>query len=120
MNLLKETIDDIKKSGHNIEDISFIGSPKSGYSCTWDEFKILADREYYSGFGSQEVACDLEIIFDDGLRMWRHEYDGSECWYYSRPVTINHNHKPIKSLFSIDGDCAGWGDLDEIQVGFKP
>lgn len=33
MNLLDETIKDVKDSGHSINDIIFIGSESSGYSC---------------------------------------------------------------------------------------
>lgn len=52
MNLLKETLEDIKHSGHEIADIVFIGSQNSGYSCTWLEFEKLADQEYDDGFGA--------------------------------------------------------------------
>ena len=85
MNLLSETIKDIESSGHTTDDIVFIGSEKSGHSCTWEQFVSLADREYDSGFGSSEVATDLIIVFSDGSKMWRGEYDGSEWWEDSSP-----------------------------------
>ena len=112
MNLLEETIHDIERSGHNPNDIVFIGSPKSGHSCTWSEFESLADREYDDGFGAQQVASDLVILFSDGTNMWRHEYDGSEYWNYSSPITIPSELKPIRSLF-VRG--IGWEDLEEIH-----
>ncbi|MDY0198969.1 MAG: hypothetical protein RBR68_14285 [Tenuifilaceae bacterium] len=111
-NLLEETIDDIKRSGHKIEDIIFIGSEKSGYSCTWDEFRELADEEYTEGFGAQKVATDLIIVFSDGAGMWRHEYDGSERWMYSVPFKMPTEAKPIKCLFA---QSVGWDDLDAIH-----
>ncbi len=56
INFLQETICDIKKSGYTVNDIMFIGSPQTGHSCTWDEFTILANKEYNSGFGAQ-IGC---------------------------------------------------------------
>ena len=96
--LLEETLDCIENSGHTPEDILFIGSEESGHSCSWEEFKKLADEEYDSGFGAAEVACDLIIVFKDGQRMWRGEYDGSEWWDYSVPTTIPKETKPITKL----------------------
>lgn len=98
-NLLAETIEAIHESGHKVDDIVFIGSVESGHSCNWEEFEVLADKEYHSGFGSQKVASDLEIVFSDGLRMWRNEYDGSEWWMFSKPVILPNERKEIKSLF---------------------
>lgn len=112
-NLLKETIEDIKQSGHEPSDIVFIGSKETGHGCTWEEFEKLADKDYDSGFGAQEVASDLIIAFGDGATMWRHEYDGSECWEYSEPFVMPESQKPIKSLF-VKG--VGWEDLQEINA----
>ena len=92
-NLLKETLQDIEYFGHKVQDIVFIGSIDSGYSCTWAEFLVLADIEYYSGFGGQKVATDLTIVFRDGGTMWRSEYDGSEWWAYSKPAEIPKEQK---------------------------
>lgn len=111
MNFLKETIDDIKDSGHSPDDIIFIGSEKSGHSCTWDDFCKLADNDYYNGFGGQSVAVDLIIVFSDGSTMWRGEYDGSEWWNYSKPFTMPEKLKKIKSLFPKES----WSDLEDFN-----
>ena len=97
-NLLQETIQCIEDSGHEIQDIVFIGSVVSGHSCTWDDFLLLADIEYDSGFGAREVAYDLVIVFKDGSNLWRNEYDGSEWWEYSKPVEIPKEQKKILRL----------------------
>lgn len=115
MNLLQETIEDIEQSGHKPEDIVFIGSEGTGHSCTWDEFTELANRDYDSGFGAQEVASDLIIVFSDGAKMWRHEYDGSENWDYSSPFKMPEETKQIKSLF-VTPEQIGWADLAEINA----
>ena len=114
MNLLKETTIDITDSGHTPDDIVFIGSRESGHQCTWAEFQKLADRDYDSGFGAQEVATDIEIVFSDGSTMWRHEYDGSECWHYSKPFVAPETKLPIRSLFVAPAQV-GWQSLADID-----
>lgn len=110
-NLLEETKEIIAESGHEISDIVFIGSEISGHSCTWDEFCILANKDYDSGYGGQEVAFDLIIIFKDKQRMCRGEYDGSEWWTYSSHFKRPENEIKISNLF-----CEiGWDSLEEIN-----
>ena len=99
MNLLNETEEAVKNSGHTPSDIVFIGSEKTGHECTWDEFRLLANREYDDGFGGQEVASDLIIVFSDGQSMWRGEYDGSEWWEHAKPFVRPSTKLPIDSLF---------------------
>lgn len=109
-NLLTETQQDIEASGHTPDDIIFIGSEDQGYSCTWDEFKQLANVNYNSGFGAAEVATDLIIVFADGSKMWRDEYDGSESWAYSTPFVMPSKKLPIKRLVG-----AYWPSLESLQ-----
>lgn len=111
-NLLKETIGDITNSGHNPKDIIFIGSVRSGYSCTWEEFKLLADFEYDSGYGSQKVATDLAIFFSENSYMSRKEYDGSEWWEYCSPQKLPTQTRKITTL---GGDERMWSSLKEIN-----
>ena len=111
MNLLEEKKEAIERSGHTIEGIIFIGSEGSGHQCTWNEFKKLANRDYDSGYGGQEVAHDLIIVFSDGFKMWRGEYDGSEWWEFSTPFKTPKEKKPITSLFAD----IGWSALLEIN-----
>lgn len=97
-NFLKETLEAIEQSGHVPEDIIFIGSVDTGHSCAFDEFKIMADVKYDSGFGSQKIADDLIIAFSDGQQMSRGEYDGSEWWEFHKPFKMPENKKPIARL----------------------
>jgi len=110
MSLLEETKDCIKSAGKKPEDIIFIGSLESGYSCTWDEFIKLADFEYDSGYGGAEVATDLRVVFKDMTYMSRGEYDGSEWWDYQEVIKIPTKVKPIKTL---KGGL--WGSLKEVD-----
>jgi len=115
MNLLKETIDIIESSSLIIEDIIFIGSEKTGHECTWDEFKILADKYYDDGFGAQEVAYDLIFVFKDGTKMVRSEYDGSEIWEIQKPFIRPKQKFSIKSLFAR----VGWDSVQECTGDFN-
>lgn len=112
MNLLDETRKCIKDSGHDVRDIIFIGSEDSGHQCTWAKFAKLADREYGSGYGAAQVAEDLIVVFSDGAKMWRGEYDGSEWWNFSSLFKKPSEAKPIGKLFALG---VGWEDLAEIN-----
>lgn len=112
--ILDETLGAIEGSGHAPEDIIFIGSTETGHSCTWDEFKRLAeegDANYYSGYGGQTLASDLQIAFSDGSIMRRTEYDGAEGWESVKPFEIPYELKPIATI------CNGesWATLEEMN-----
>ena len=114
MNFLQETKKAIKNSGHTPTDIVFIGSTTSGHSCTWDEFTTLADFRYDDGYGAQEIATDVKVVFSDGASMWRYEYDGSEKWEYGEPFVPPLTTYPITTFRS--GDV--WATLQEMnQLG---
>jgi hypothetical protein len=113
-NLLAETLNDIKELGYTPEDIVFIGSRKSGYQCSWEEFASLADVEYDESYGAQKVATDLEIVFSDGSGIQRGEYDGSEWWTYFQPFTPPDVRKPITRLVCT-GMEVGWISLASLH-----
>lgn len=112
MNLLEETKIDIERSGHTIADVAFIGSVDAAYSCTWDEFTNLADVEYDSSYGTSEIATDLIVLFSDGKKMWRGEYDGSEWWEFDAPGEVDYS-KPGKPIERLHGKFAG--ALERLQ-----
>ena len=120
-NFLEETKEAIKQSGHTVDDVTFIGSEETGHQCTWEEFEILADVDYNAGFGAQCVADDLIIVFKDGKKMYRSEYDGSEWWEFSTPFKkpnvklkidrLIGNYWPSLSKLH-DEDCKGHNWFD--------
>ena len=112
-NLLKETITAIIDSGHIPNDIIFIGSEKSGHECVLEQFEQIANFNYYSGCGGQEIAQDLTIVFSDGRKLWRGEYDGSEWWEYSTVFKKPAITLPLIHLMSPNGDS--WCDLKEFN-----
>ena len=113
INLLIETKGAMLGSGHKVKDILFIGSEETGHSCTWEEFEQLADVEYDNGYGSAQVAQDLIIVFTDGVKMWRNEYDGSEWWSLYGPFKMPKELKPIKRIVA-DRTHRGC-DLEELN-----
>ena len=115
MNLLQETVEFINGIDQKTEDIIFIGSEKSGHSCTWAEYEILANRRYDNGFGAQEVATDLIIVFSDGTKMWRCEYDGAESWTHFSPFEMPKETRPIKNLFANDFGREDLANINLIQ-----
>lgn len=115
-NLLQETKEAIKSSGHKKSDIVFIGSEKTGHECTWAEFCKLADVEYNAGYGAAKVAQDLVVVFADGQKLWRREYDGLEWWEHSTPFVRPKRKLPINSLV-VPKERVGWMDLAEINIG---
>lgn len=106
INLLEETLEIFFEKGVDSKDIEWIGG--FDYECTWEEFKVLADREYDAGFGGQEVASNLVIVFKD-FWLGREEYDGAENWaVYEKPDRPT-NPKKIEHLFG------GWSTLSDIH-----
>lgn len=81
-NLLVETQKHMDIYGKTLYDITYIGS-KCGYkTCTWDEFRTLADKEYIKGgFDEVAIATDLIIVFRDKSIMYRNfDAFGLEGW----------------------------------------
>lgn len=114
-NLLVETIEAMLEVGKTAEDIVFIGSVESGHSCEWAEYEKLANVEYDNGYGREEVAVDLEIIFNDGGRLKRGNYDGSEWWAYVPAFEKPKKFNPIRNLF-IDSFDARLADVNKDAV----
>ncbi len=92
MNLLKETLQMLSDIKKRESDIEFIGSGDGQYSCDFEDFCKLANVEYDEGYGGNEVASDLVIVFTDNSWLSRGEYDGSEWWDY--------NVCPVKQYYS--------------------
>lgn len=107
-NLLEETLEKLKENNKKQTDVLWVGSTEYGY-ISWASFKKLADEEYDSGYGGQEVATDLKIV---GKNWWleRHEYDGSEWWEF-KSIPEKPSAKRIKKVISEDS----WSTLEEIN-----
>lgn len=114
MNLLKETIQKLEENRKTPEDVLWCGSEEFGYF-TWSDFLLMANREYDSGYGGQEVATDLRIV---GKDWWleRHEYDGSEWWEF-KSIPKKPKTKNIGQVLSREDS---WATIKELnQPGGK-
>ena len=111
MNLLKETELFLHNNELLVDDITFIGSSDGRFSCSWKEFEILANKEYDSGFGGQNVATDLVILMNSGKIIKRKEYDGSEWWELICQPPRYNCPKGITNLFCLDP----WENLATIH-----
>ena len=112
MNFLKETVEAITESKHTSDEIIFIGSEITGHSCNWQEFTEMADFEYDDGFNIQVIPHDLLIVFSDGSKLVRHEYDGSEWWEHRAQFVMPKIKKQIHNLKALDEK---WVNLAKIN-----
>lgn len=104
INFLTETKDFVTMTMHSGLDITFIGSKDGEYGCTWQEFESLANFDYEPGYGRQQVAKDLVILFSDKTFMSRSEHAGKESWVFNTPIIATEEPKKIVSLFITEED----------------
>ena len=97
-NFLKETEAVMEEEHLSAKDIVYIGDGES--SCTWEEFRTLADVEYDSGYGCEEIIIGLTIVFNNGVELQRGEYDGSEWWDVHIPFNLGRL-PPQKKLKAV-------------------
>ena len=111
MNLLQETLNVLKISGLCPNDVRWVGS--GDFYTTWEVFAKIANTEYYEGYGSQEVACDL-VIIGDNWWMERTEYDGSEAWDF-KTVPLKPTEEIELKALTIDQAV----NPEEISCGWE-
>lgn len=111
MNLKNETLRILQENGKKKSDVRWVGC--SEFLIPVSLFWELADQEYDSGFGAQEVAADL-IVAGDGFWLERHEYDGSEWWEFKEAPPMPLEEKTVKNLI---GRMPGlwWSTLAQIN-----
>ena len=113
-NLLKETLEVLKRHGKKPEDVKWCGSPEYGWF-SWDEFVRVADVEYYPSYCGDRVAYDLVIVGEDWWleRHEWHEFDNSDWWEFRTLPVKPEAHRVPRQLVS----CAG-ESLTEIEERF--
>lgn len=109
-NLLKETLEVLKRNGKSSLDIVWIGSADGKFALSndfeldaWAQFIKMADFEYEDGYGGVVVSADLVIV---GADWWleRMEYDTSEWWVFkSLPVKQEgaKSFEAVKDTYSV-------------------
>ena len=113
-NLKIETLKALEEAGKTINDILWIGCEE--FMIDIDEFWKLADTEYYSGFGGQEVASDL-IIVGDNWWLERDKYDGVEWWVYKCKPSTPLKKRDCTALTTrqLPQGVYKWGTLKELN-----
>ena len=110
MNLYDETVETLSLYDKTISDIEYIGSIRTKIN-TNKALELMKKTNYDSGFGGQEIACNL-MINGNGFIMIRGEYDGSEWWnYIQTDPSLPQVEREVKS-FRTD---MGWDTLEEIN-----
>ena len=106
---MKKILEETKKEIQDIgKKVSWIGSECGTFAMSEKEFFELNEVLYDDGFGGQEIAKDLVVVFEDGSWLKRCEYDGSEWWEYECvPTKIKKPNKFIK----IYGNDNNWASL---------
>ena len=99
INLLIETLQEIDDNNLSVNDIVYIGTRDGKYSCSLEEFKVLANKSYYNGYGGVEVDPTLIIVFKGGEELHRGEYDGSEWWELWKPFKVPDSTEPLTEIF---------------------
>lgn len=82
-NLLQETIEILHEHGRTPNDVRWVGNQEGTVVSSWQSFEAVADFEYDSGYGGNEVQLDLVIVGEDWW-LERGEYDGREWWEFKR------------------------------------
>lgn len=117
-NLREETEAAIAESGRTPEDVSWVGT-RDTLLDTKSFWRAAARTVYDSGFGAQEVASDLVIVFRDGAWLERAEYDGSEWWEYRRKPRRPDGNPVQCGRLTVHERQVGWESLDGIWAEGK-
>lgn len=108
-NLLQQTLDVMEEYEKAPSDVAWVGSKDGKYAMEWSDFEKIADVDYDSGYGGQEIASDL-VIVGDNWWLERGEYDGSEWWnFHTLPLANKPNGLPFSRIVGQT--------LDELNGG---
>jgi hypothetical protein len=114
MNLLEETLEMLKELKKTGKDVIWVGSSDGQYAISWEEFVKIASVEYDNGFGAQEIASDLIIVFNDGTWLSRGEYDGSEWWEFHKLPQKQPSTKTF-TVVKVRGEQVGWKTINDLN-----
>lgn len=113
MNLWEETIEEIEDRGYTLQDVAWVGC--DDFTIDLDYYESLARKtDYNPGYGSEEIALDLVIVFKDGTWLSRDSYDGSEWFRYNVcPQKPPVQSKPVRLMNVWSSSLKSMQVLDE-------
>ena len=115
MNLKIETLEAIKNSGYTQKEVLWVGSEDGELQLPLQKFLAIADVDYDSGSGAQEIAADLIVMFSDGRYIVRNEYEGSEGWSVINRKNNTKKGKPFTTVCVNQVGKLGWETLKELN-----
>ena len=119
LNLLEETLDSIKESGHSEDDVSYVGSNDGEYRIDWNQFKDIARNTWYGGYTEDdytEIAYDRILVFDDGSRLVRQWQPESESWWeYRKQQHTHHAPKPFINVGTYENFDAEKSTIEDLN-----
>ncbi len=110
--MLLETLEKMEQHAKTKEDILWVGSKDGKFAISWEEFSLLADREYDRDSPRQIVAKDL-IVVGEGWWLERKEYQGTEWWVYLE-LPQKKEGKSFDNIFCDESRDKGWMSIEEI------
>ena len=111
MNLKNETLQILNENGKRLEDVRWVGC--NDFSIPVPLFWELANQEYDSGFGAQEVAFDLVVVGND-FWLERHEHDGSEWWEFKERPLMPKEVRYVRTLIGREHG-PWWSSLADLN-----
>lgn len=110
-NLWEETIAILDNTNRTFDDVIYICG--DDFIISKENFQEVAkETNYYAGYGSQKIACDLKIFGRDFI-MTRGEYDGSEWWNFE--FTEIKIPKKLRKIKRLAFEYSAWDTLKEIN-----
>ena len=106
IDLIQETKDYMTALGYKKEDIAWIGC--KNFTVPIKNFWDCPPQMYDAGYGTQHVAADLIIMFQDNTWLERKEYDGSEWWEHRQAPQEPMEYKYVTN-FIDNGYNAEYG-----------
>jgi len=113
MNFLKETKEAIKKSGHEIKDVMFIGSRDGKLRVDWSRFEEIGDIGYDNEFSIGGVADDLIVYFKDKTYLYRNSSEGDEWWEYNE--FLDYDPYDDYKEFNLLGISSNQNNLEDFN-----
>lgn len=113
MNLWDETIEVLEANNKDWDDVVDICG--NDFCITKDNYKEIAiATNYYNGFGSPEIAQDLELTGAD-FKLVRYEYDGSESFEFISFKRAERTNIIYIERLKITDKQIGWESLASVN-----
>jgi hypothetical protein len=115
INLLEETVAVIKNNGHSVNDVLYVGNMDASLRIDWATAEHVLNVDYDRDYGSQKIAKDLVVRFNDGGFLSRREYDGAEWWAFAPPFIPSEHPRKFRLVMIGDNALSYYDTLHDIN-----